>query len=113
MKKHIVHALFPVMALLTIGLLFGCAGGDGDRDSSRQGPPSMSMGHGGRGGKQGPPPMSEKTGATDEEPPAEAIAACVEQEVGDSVEFTNPQGEAIKAVCQEYEDHLVAVPQKR
>ena len=113
MKKHTEHALFPVMVLLTIGLLSGCAGGDGNRENSRQGPPSMNMGHGGRGGKQGPPPKRENTGTVDEAPPAEAIAACEEKEIGDYVEFTNPQGETIKAVCEEYEDHLVAVPQKR
>lgn len=109
MKKQIVHDIFPVLAILTITLLTGCAGGD----NNRQGPPSGGMGHGGRGGKQGPPPMNENRGVTDEEPPPEAIAACEEKEVGEYVEFTNRQGETVKAVCEEYEDHLVAVPEQR
>lgn len=110
MRKQIVNTFFSV---LMIALLAGCAGGEGNRDNSRQGQTSMGKGQGGRGGGKGPPPMRDNSDGADEEPPAEAFAACVEKGIGDYVEFTNPQGETIKAVCEEYEDHLVAVPEKR
>lgn len=109
MKKQTVHNIFPVLAILAMSFLTGCAGGD----NNGQERPAMGMGDGSRGGKQGPPPMTEGTDTDSEEPPPEAIAACDEKELGDYVEFTTPRGETIKASCQEYEDHLVAVPLKR
>ena len=112
-KTHKTALLFAALALLQIS---GCASnGTTDNDRS-QGPPSM--GHSsGRGGKQGPPPsMAREDQDTDESkfnktPPAEAIAACVEKKLGELVEFTGPRGENVKAVCREYDDHLVAIPE--
>lgn len=44
-------------------------------------------------------------------PPPEAIAACEEKAVGETVEFTGRQGETLTATCQEIEGQLVAVPE--
>ncbi len=44
-------------------------------------------------------------------PPAEAIAACVDKEAGDSVEFSGRRGETVKATCQEHNGQMAAVPE--
>jgi len=53
-------------------------------------------GQGGQGRPQGPPP--------------EAIEACQDKSVGDSVEFKGRRGESIEATCQERDGQLAAVP---
>lgn len=45
-------------------------------------------------------------------PPPEAIEACEDKQVGDSVEFTGRRGETITATCEERRDQLVAVPEE-
>lgn len=113
-RIHKIVLLFTASALLH---MTGCAGTDTANNDHRQGPPSM--GHKSREGKQGPPPTMARNDRDSEEdknanktPPAEAISACVEKKLGDHVEFTGPRGETIIAVCQIYEDHLVAVPEE-
>lgn len=44
-------------------------------------------------------------------PPPEAIQACKDREVGDTVQFTGRQGETLEATCQEIDGQLVAVPE--
>lgn len=44
-------------------------------------------------------------------PPPEAIQACKDKEVGDTVEFTGRRGETLKATCQEIEGQVVAMPE--
>lgn len=44
-------------------------------------------------------------------PPQEAINACQDKAAGDSVEFIGRRGETLKAICQEIEGQLVAVPE--
>jgi len=43
-------------------------------------------------------------------PPPEAIAACKDKSVGDSVTFTGRRGETLEATCQEKDGKLAAVP---
>jgi hypothetical protein len=103
------------LALIAILQLAGCAGTETSDDNSSEGP--ASMGQSGGGGRSGGPPMggdmrggSEK-GRSDEIS-VEAIDACVGKNVGDYVEFTDSKGGTVKATCQDYEDHLVALPEK-
>lgn len=44
-------------------------------------------------------------------PPPEAIQACKDKEVGDTVQFTGRQGETLEATCQEIDGQVVAVPE--
>jgi hypothetical protein len=44
-------------------------------------------------------------------PPPEAIEACKNKSEGDSVTFTTPRGDSIKATCQKFNGQLAAVPQ--
>lgn len=44
-------------------------------------------------------------------PPPEAIAACKEKAVGDTVQFSGRRGKTIEATCQEIEGQVVAVPE--
>lgn len=44
-------------------------------------------------------------------PPPEAIAACKDKAVGDTVQFSGRRGETIEATCQEIEGQIVAVPE--
>ena len=44
-------------------------------------------------------------------PPPEAIAACKDKAVGDTVQFSGRKGETIEATCQEIEGQIVAVPE--
>lgn len=109
MQQRTVKNYYPLMAVVLIGLLGGCADNyQQSNDNHRQGPPST--GQKGRGGQQGPPSMMNNSDNSARTPPAEAIAACVNKRLGDSVEFTTPHGKTIIATCQEYEDHLVATP---
>lgn len=113
-KAHKIVLLFAASALL---LITGCAGTETTDNDRRQGPPAM--GNNSRGGMQGPPQgmshndRDSEDSKTNKTPPAEAIAACIEKKLGDHVEFTGPRGEVVIAVCQVYEDHLVAVPEER
>lgn len=50
----------------------------------------------GHGGPNGPPP--------------EAIDACKDKKEGDSVEFTSPNGDTIKAICKQIDSRLAAMP---
>jgi len=52
------------------------------------------QGHNGRGG-----------------PPPEVVEACKSKSEGDSVEFTTPRGDKIKATCRQINGQLVAVPE--
>ena len=45
-------------------------------------------------------------------PPAEAIEVCKSKVAGDIVEFTDPQGETVKANCREFNNQLAAVPEE-
>lgn len=72
---------FSLMAMLLITLLTGCAGNDGPNDNRRKGPPP------------------------------EAISACKDKQVGDSVEFTGRRGETLTATCKELKGQLAAVPE--
>ena len=47
------------------------------------------------------------------EPPKEAFEACEGKKAGDNVEFTGRRGETITATCEEQDDQLVAVPERR
>ena len=47
------------------------------------------------------------------EPPAEAFEACEGKQAGDTVEFIGRRGESITATCEEHNDQLVAVPERR
>ncbi|MGB3210023.1 MAG: hypothetical protein WBB19_04880 [Desulforhopalus sp.] len=115
MKKQTAHKIVLLFAALAVLQITGCAGTDTSENDRRQGPPSM--GHNGRGGQQGPAPsmargtLDSDEGKTKKTPPAEAIAACMEKKPGEHVEFTGPGGETVKAVCREYDDHLVAIPE--
>jgi hypothetical protein len=42
-------------------------------------------------------------------PPPEAVAACLNQVEGATVEFSTPQGELVKATCRQMGTSLVAV----
>jgi hypothetical protein len=44
-------------------------------------------------------------------PPPEAVEACEGKSEGADVEFTNPRGEKVKAVCKQIDGQLVAVPE--
>lgn len=44
-------------------------------------------------------------------PPPEAIEACENKSVGDSVTFAGRQGESLSATCAEIDGQLVAVPE--
>lgn len=44
-------------------------------------------------------------------PPPEAVDACKGKSEGTDVEFTNPRGEKVKAVCKQINGQLVAVPE--
>lgn len=47
------------------------------------------------------------------EPPPEAYAACENKAAGDEVTLKGPHGHAMKGVCREQGDRLVAVPTER
>jgi hypothetical protein len=44
-------------------------------------------------------------------PSPEAVEACEGKSEGAEVEFTNPRGEKVKAVCKQFNCQLVAVPE--
>lgn len=44
-------------------------------------------------------------------PPPEAIKACIDKQVGDSVSFSGRGGRSVTATCQTIEGQLVAVPE--
>jgi hypothetical protein len=44
-------------------------------------------------------------------PPPEAIEACKNKSEGDSVSFTTPRGDNIKATCKKLNGQLAAVPE--
>ncbi|MFW2367351.1 MAG: hypothetical protein ACN4GW_13105 [Desulforhopalus sp.] len=117
MNKQRIHKIVFLFIASTLLQMNGCAGTDTANNDQRQG--ASSMGHKSRGGKQGPPSTMARNDRSSEEdnnvnktPPAEAISACVEKKLGDHVEFTGPRGETVIAVCQIYDDHLVAVPEE-
>jgi hypothetical protein len=43
-------------------------------------------------------------------PPPDAIDACKNKSEGDSVTFTTPRGDSIKATCKKFNGQLAAVP---
>lgn len=43
-------------------------------------------------------------------PPPEAISACKDKQVGDSVELVGRRGETVNATCKEINGQLAAVP---
>jgi hypothetical protein len=113
MNKHTIAGLLPPLILLTMIQLTGCAGtSTSDADRSQQDSPEM--GSKGGGMRQGPPQGGrDKQSDSKEEPapPEEAFTACIGKQVGDYVQFTDQKGELLKATCQDYNDHLVAVPE--
>ena len=117
MNKQRIHKIVLLFTAISLLHVTGCAQTDTANNDQRQGAPSM--GHKSRGGKQGPPPSMARDDRDNEEennanktPPAEAITACIEKNLGDHVEFAGPRGETVIAVCQPYDDHLVAVPEE-
>lgn len=116
MKKLKVRTIVLLFAALVLQQLVGCAGTDTAEKDLQQEPPSM--GHNAHRGRQGPPPtMADDDQNRDDRqrnqsPPAEAIAACVGKKLGEHVKFTGLSGETVKAVCGEYDDHLVAIPEQ-
>jgi hypothetical protein len=70
-----------LMAILVLLPIAGCAASDDSKNNRRQGPPP------------------------------EAISACEDKQVGDSVEFTGRRGEKLEATCQEINGQLAAVPE--
>ncbi|WP_136808235.1 hypothetical protein [Desulfosediminicola flagellatus] len=111
MNKHTLAKLVWPLFLLASIQLAGCAT-NSNQDNSRdqQGPPSM----GGRGGMHQGPPSGNRDNQNDKqedrEPPEEAFTACEGKQVGDNVEFTTSNGQLLQATCQDYNDHLVAMP---
>lgn len=116
MKKLKLRIIVLLFAALALQQLAGCAGTDTAENDRHQNP--SSMGHNAHRGRQGPPPtMADDDQNSDDlqrnqSPSAEAIAACVGKKLGEHVEFTGLRGETVKAVCGEYDDHLVAIPEQ-
>lgn len=116
MKKLKLRTIVLFFAVLTLQQLAGCAGSDTAENDSHYEPPSM--GHNPHGDKQGPPPtmvgddMNSYDRKTNVSLSAEAITACIGRKLGERVEFTGFRGETVKAVCGEYDDHLVAIPEQ-
>ncbi len=52
-----------------------------------------------------------RSGGRRQGPPPEAITACEGHQAGDSVEFSGRRGETVKAICQEIDNQLAAVPE--
>ncbi len=113
MNQRTIARLLPPIILLTMIQLTGCAGtSTGDANRGQQ--DSSEMRSKGRGMRQGPPPGerdNQKDNQEDQAPPEEAFTACIGKQTGDYVEFTDQRGELLKATCQDYNDHLVAVPE--
>jgi hypothetical protein len=116
MNQQREKKFISVLALLIILQIMGCAGTETTDDNRREGPPSMGQ-NGGGGRPGGPPPLNgnSRSGPDNghsDEIPVEAIEVCVGKNIGDFVEFTDLKGMTIKATCQDYDDHLVAVPKE-
>ncbi len=111
-NKKSLYAL-TALIFLTIVQLSGCA--DTDTLSRNQEPSSTGMQ--GRSMRQGPPPGDRgnmgnmRNDRAEEEFSDEAFAVCEGKQVGDNVMLTNSRNEQVKAICKEYHDHLVAVPE--
>lgn len=116
MKKLKLRTIVLFFAALALQQLAGCAGSDTAEKDRQYKPPSM--GHNPQGDRQGPPPtmvgddQNSDDRKTNESLSAEAIAACVGKKLVEHVEFTGLRGETVKAVCGEYDDHLVAIPEQ-
>jgi hypothetical protein len=81
MKNYQTIKIATGMAMLVLLLFSGCAKDEKHSDSRHQGPPP------------------------------EAIKACEDKQVGDSVKFTGRRGEKLTAVCKEMNGTLAAVPE--
>ncbi|TKB12250.1 hypothetical protein [Desulforhopalus sp. IMCC35007] len=115
MNQQRIKKFVSALAVIAILQLAGCAGTETSDDNRSEGP--ASMGQNGGGGRSGGPPMGgDRRGGSEKrhtnEISVEAIDACVGKDVGDYVEFTDSTGRTVKATCQDYDDHLVALPEK-
>jgi hypothetical protein len=106
MNQNTIVKLSSSILLLAIIQLTGCScTNTSNYDHSPQDRPM------GQGIHQGPPPSGQHEHPGNQEPPAEAFTACIDKQLGDHVEFTDQRGELIKATCQDFNDHLVAIPE--
>ena len=114
MNQSRTPKLFTTLILLFFLQISGCA--NTDSGSTNRKPEQANMGRKGQGMHQGPPPGERDTKDTEQENtviPVEAFAACEKKQSGDVITFIDSRGETITATCQDYDDHLVAIPDKR